>query len=520
MHKSDAHDGLDAPPPTAFSRLTRRGFILTLAALSIVLVWRLSHTLADLRFGDALISLRYGRNIATGNGFVFNPGERVLGVTSPLQAILAAIATAVSPVHAPVVINIIGIGFLVLTSWMAALLVRKYYSPSAGLLTGLLLVSNLNLTYLYVGMEVPLFAFLILLAFRLFLSHREFLLGLVLGMAFLTRYDAALLAALVGLDRWVRKKALPWRLILGFFGVVTPWLIFAQWYFDGILPTPLGAKQGHTDTATYLREVCRYYLATFAHLGARCGVPPVAQPIFSFIGFLVVGLGIRRALREQRGYAMLLLYTALHLLTYGLIGADPRFRWHYFILNPVLFIFFAVGFCEMLSRLLDGLLSRVRVSLGSSGRRWCLLGLSCLLSGPLAADLYRAVQHPYRPDPYTRDMYAIACWIDARYDDRATLMNPSIGILGYETNLRMVDHAGLVTAGLYYLDGRRHTPLNKVLQRYEPELILLPDAVPFDAAANGYRVRKAFPLQHPYILYEAVEISDVKKVPKGPHTTL
>ena len=44
----------------------------------------------DVRFDDAYITFRYGQNLAMGRGLVFNPGERVMGSTSPGGALLAA----------------------------------------------------------------------------------------------------------------------------------------------------------------------------------------------------------------------------------------------------------------------------------------------------------------------------------------------------------------------------------------------------------------------------------------------
>ncbi len=42
---------------------------------------------------DAYITFRYARNLVRGTGFVYNPGERVLGTTTPLYTlVLAALA--------------------------------------------------------------------------------------------------------------------------------------------------------------------------------------------------------------------------------------------------------------------------------------------------------------------------------------------------------------------------------------------------------------------------------------------
>ncbi len=41
---------------------------------------------------DSYITYRYARNLIAGDGFVFNPGERVLGTTTPLYTSLMALA--------------------------------------------------------------------------------------------------------------------------------------------------------------------------------------------------------------------------------------------------------------------------------------------------------------------------------------------------------------------------------------------------------------------------------------------
>jgi len=488
-------DNSQIPP-----RWPERSLLLALAGASLVVIGLLSQKLANLRFEDALIILRYGRNLANGEGFVFNPGDQVLGVTSPLQTILVTIMTVISPAHAPELVNVLGIIFLIAGAWMAGLLVWKFHKPAASLLAGILILSNLNQTYLYVGMEVPLFAFLILLAVHVFSSGRELWLGVVLGLAFLTRYDAALLALLMGSYLWWRNKVFPYRLVLAFTAIVGPWLVFAQMYFGSILPTALGAKYGHSGAMTYMSEVIRYYGATFTALGARCGAPAAAQQALPYMFPAVALVGLWRILRADHRYAVLFLYAFLHLATYGLIGADPRFRWHYFILNPVLFLAFAVGFCEISDRALR--VFSLRAPFKPVVRRVGVVGISLVLLGPLTWSLWTSLHRPYRPAPHTRDMFTVARWIAERYDKTTTLMNPSIGILGYETGLHMIDHAGLVTEELRYLDGDRHTPLADVIQRHRPDLILLPSAVQFDSLKQGYRLLKKFDLQNPYTLYD------------------
>ena len=42
-------------------------------------------------FDDAMISMRYGRNLIEGNGLVWNPGERVEGITNLLMTLYMAL---------------------------------------------------------------------------------------------------------------------------------------------------------------------------------------------------------------------------------------------------------------------------------------------------------------------------------------------------------------------------------------------------------------------------------------------
>ncbi|MCK4741420.1 MAG: hypothetical protein KAS80_03965, partial [Anaerolineales bacterium] len=51
---------------------------------------------------DAFITFRYAQNLIAGNGLVYNPGEWVLGTTTPLYAVmLAAIGSITGGIRAP-----------------------------------------------------------------------------------------------------------------------------------------------------------------------------------------------------------------------------------------------------------------------------------------------------------------------------------------------------------------------------------------------------------------------------------
>lgn len=482
--------------------LRRLAFQLSLLGAA-ALAWGIPfaiNTAWRLRFEDAMIVLRYARNLAAGDGFVFNLGERVLGVTTPLQTLLSTgifIAGAGSAA-APSWQNLAGLACLVAEAFLLLLLLRRLGLVSAALPVALLALGGFYGGYLYLGMETHLFTALILLALLLDLGEtpRPWLLGVVLGLAFLTRYDAALLAGLLGVAAWWRDRRFPWRTTLAFFLLATPWLVFSQVYFGSILPQPLMAKESYFTSGAYLgrvyiqwRAVAGEICAVFSRIDRANYVVALLCPLIAVAGALLLG-------RERRHWP-LVLYPFLHLGIYASIGSDPGFTWHLYLLLPFFLIFAAACGSFLLDYLRGRLVPRFDAGVAAS-----LLVAAMLL--PLGWHLYKQAAYRYRPDPHTRQLHEMAGWMAARYPPSTSLLQPSIGILGYETNFRMVDHAGLVTPGLHFWNDEKCTPLPEVLERFAPDLVL---ASPWtrtsegEMAAAGYAPVEVFAEPFRYTLF-------------------
>src|SRR5581483_9279320 len=144
------------PPPAPDDRLLRQ-IAVGIAALAVVArVWMAwaTHSTAE----DFLITLRYAENIAAGRGFVYNPGERVLGTTTPLYTLLLALAACLH-LNAALVgkaCNILADGA---TCYLLARLLarREIGHPLAGLFAALLYAfSSTALNISTDGMETGL----------------------------------------------------------------------------------------------------------------------------------------------------------------------------------------------------------------------------------------------------------------------------------------------------------------------------------------------------------------------------
>ena len=148
---------------------------------------------------DAFITFRYARNLAAGNGLVFNLGERVEGATSlSWTLLLAAAETLRLPIEGTALV--LGVSFVLLALREAYLLGRGLGASPAACLTAVALVAVHGRFWLVAanGLEGGLFAFLVVLVARKTVEEADArLVGALLGLLFLTRPESLLILPLV-----------------------------------------------------------------------------------------------------------------------------------------------------------------------------------------------------------------------------------------------------------------------------------------------------------------------------------
>ena len=154
---------------------------------------------------NSYITFRYARNLLAGEGFVYNPGERVMGTTTPLYTIVMAGLGAVSGrTQAPFPLLALGVNALadaitcVLLFWLG----RRLGVPFAGLGAALVWsVAPYSVTFAVGGLETSVYVLLLTGMFCAHLARRHRLAALLAALALLTRPDALILIGLVALDR-------------------------------------------------------------------------------------------------------------------------------------------------------------------------------------------------------------------------------------------------------------------------------------------------------------------------------
>ena len=199
---------------------------------------------------DALISLRYAWNLAHGQGLVWNPGERVEGFTNPLWTLYAtAWALFTSRRFLPLVMQFSGAVFLLAQAVVFMRIVRVMREPR-GPASPWRETAAFALPFVYgplfywsmEGLEVCLVGFLVALAVLYYLRRRLLAAAVVLGLAFWTRPDTAIPAAVLmwmaGVDV-LRGRGLlrPWLKACGLLaGMVAAIFIAREIYYGHAWP--------------------------------------------------------------------------------------------------------------------------------------------------------------------------------------------------------------------------------------------------------------------------------------------
>lgn len=372
-------------------------------------------------YDDPFITYRYALQLARGNGFVYNIGTRVLSTTTPLYTLLLA-PLAKLGLSLPVASNALGCLALALGAlafWFSGQTTRTPWAA----LTGLLLFPTFPEIVRTLGAETAFYTMLLAGSFAAYVHQRYVLVALLLGLATLTRADGLLMAGLLALHfAVVRRELPPWRAALVFALVLAPWIAWAWWYFGAPLPVTLATKraQGHMAISRTFWQGLRPLLRSYEQ-----------QPLYWLHGLLlVVGLGY--ALWKQRLWLLLPLWSCIYVLAYTGLGVSAYF-WYYAPLVAGVVALIAQG-VEAAARLI------ARWS-GYRSARWAALMLILALLAPQVLSLSYYAQHLDRRLEVYRE---VGTWLRTQSPSDASVGALEVGIIGFYSDRRMIDFAGLI----------------------------------------------------------------------------
>lgn len=423
----------------------------------ILLTFLVRLSVAPRVIDDAYITFRYAENLASGLGMVYNLGERVLGTTTPLFALLLAALRSLLGIEPTAASHWVAAVADAATAWIlvrfGSILLQSSWS---GLAAGsLFALSPLAFGFSISGMETSLAVALLLGALLSYLERRKRLLPILLALAFLTRPEASLLIVLVLLGFMTSRE---WRsayhtmLVVG--ALLTPWLIFALVYFGNPVPHSILAKSTHvyqwgwSETASiFLSHLgflfLGYPLARAAGASWPGAVPQIGAAagwVFAAILALAQGgimfIGARALIRTRRDAWPLLAFPVVYGCAFlvSTTGHVLIFPWYLAPLTPFYLLFMLGGIAAV---------ARAVRRPPLEGALFTLLALAEVTGWQLRApepakplDVVVGREEEYR---------SLALHFKDEFGTGKLVAASEIGAFGYFSNAHILDTVGLVS---------------------------------------------------------------------------
>ena len=471
--------------------------VVLLTALNLLHIGRLGPN------DDAYITYRVARNLAQGLGPVYNPGEQVLTVTTPGYALLLA---AVSPLTHDFVL--LGLALNGLALLLVGALLIDLSRTTLAALVAVTLTLTFPLLNEALGMETPLYVASILTAFSAYRRatapaadprrQERWLMATAAAAAaaFLLRPDGLLVALAIGVHWQATASSRPAtramslsraerKALIVFFALVMPWLLFATLYYGSPVPNTLAAKA----TQALAQAIPRWGQGLLSATGDW------VQQFTAAAALAVIGLALA-LLRRASDRLPLLLWAALFVAGHVLLGVRSYF-WYYVPLAPVVALLAGDTVAAAADWLASRLAGRQRARLIRTVLLAGLVALALLPALPAATTLAHQPELRRREEAYlqTAETLRGLC-----ADGDPVVGLAEIGLIGYVSDCRIVDLAGLLQRDVAHLKLNPADKMAWAIQRYHPELVVLTGGVnyPFQVAdAAWFRGR-----------YETVDIDD------------
>ncbi|MBN1429373.1 MAG: hypothetical protein JXB07_13450 [Anaerolineae bacterium] len=428
---------------------------LLILAISIWLV-----VLRTFSVDDSFITYRYARNVATGLGLVYNPGEKVLSTTAPLYALLLAVMSLAIP-DLPLLGRLvstisIGLGGAVLVTLLpTSFRWLRVWSGIAYVLAAPL--------WLALGMETSLWIGLVMGAIGLARNKNRAGSGALIGLATLTRPDAALPGILLGLTVLAASRyGSTWQKALRSGGIyalaaITPVVLFYGWVwitYGSPAPVTLSAKQAQATLG-----ITGFSVGTGVYEGLGRIITSLLRHslLYALFGLLMVGGVIHTGISavNKRAYfypptdkaehlqqifpaLLLVIWGISHLLAYAVMDIAP-YRWYYAPLLPGAIVLATVGLKLLLGK---GLPFRHLLAVAIA------LPITIGQISSLVA-ISGHIKNGYSSDPgllvVNWTVYREAGeWLNANTPPEAVIGVAEVGQLGFYAQRTMTDNLGLL----------------------------------------------------------------------------
>jgi len=446
-----------------FARIEKRpilwiGLFIIFVSAVIMLFWK------NWGYDDPYITYRYAHNLASGVGFVYNPGERALSTTTPLfTLLLAGIGFFWSNI--PLAANLLGTISIAVGAVFLFDIARSHNSPIVGL-AALILYPTSHMILQTIGSETPLYLAFALAAFAFYFRKNYTITAIFSALVLLTRPDGALIPAILVVDFLLRKnKPIPWKAVAIFLILVAPWFVFSGFYFNSLIPSTLLTKHQQGILPVSIGFAAGILRTMKAQLAQWHNWP----------GLIVAIIGLIYATIFSRKWLVFLSWPLLYTLAYTLLRVATNF-WYYAPLIPGYVTFIGLGLTaiyEGLHLLLDrpGQPEKAAIYLPAAL-------IIILLAGLTASQAITSFYISERVDERYSIYRKVGKWLAKNTPENAAIGMLEVGIIGYYSQRTIIDFAGLIQPEV----ARQMLPTKNyndaaiyAVELYEPQFLVLQD---------------------------------------------
>ncbi len=405
-------------------------------------------------YDDPFITYRYAHNLATGNGFTYNPGQPALSVTSPLFTLLLAAGAVIGikPHRLAILLGSISIAVGGLLLWELS---KKLKSSITGWI-GLLFYPAFALLLTTLGSETPLYLTLCLGAFTSYIAKKPYQAAALSALACLTRPDGILVPIALLFHAWINRLQLDKRAFLVFSIIIAPWLIYAWQTFGSPIPLTLFAKQAQGSMF-----ISKNFLNGLIKLikNNQKGWQWLFKYTLAFLGFFQLS-------RQWKSWAFMIAWSILYILGFSLLGVSAYF-WYYAPLIPIFLLFIGLGLESLFTKLSN---FPIRI------RDYTLVIAATLVGVIFFTDLNNMFTLSQQQDDRFKIYQAAGLWLKKNTPKEALTAALEIGVLGYYAQRPMIDFAGLLQPSVaQHLIGAHdyETGALFTVEKYHPDYLVL-----------------------------------------------
>lgn len=401
------------------------------------------------RLDDAFIFYKYAKNIAEGNGYVFNVGEKVNATTSPLYTlILALLYWMTKPFFTDsfvVLGNLISIFSIILILYS----IKNIFNDAERFHWFAIIFLSMPLLKFGFGMETFLNLALIVYSIYLYTSNKLILASIFIGLSVLARLDSILYAGIIFLYYIVSNKKLPPFLpTLTFLLITVPWFVFSKIYFNSFLPTTINVKLSQNDFGMFGNGLIFFTGSVRVIPGTYLTVITLSV----FLLFSIIYLIKKRiTISSNHGLFLLKIWSILLFLVYGFVLNAPPYQWYYTPFSIILSIIFALVLKQFLKSNFAKIIITILLIFSA-----CVLPIKNFIEGYNPKYIY-----------YTEAVN----WLNANTTKGTTVGVDEIGIIGCNyKNGKLVDALGLITPDVVPHLSKKD--FNWYLLNYSPDYIV------------------------------------------------